>query len=415
VPTFVDRYAFDAPFLFPGLAVTSHDPSVLNDARFSQVSVVDSPTEPLPNGWVQTDVGAVSIPGSASVSGSELTLNGDGADIWGTADAFGYVSQQLLNDGTLIARVTTLGNTSAYAKAGVMIRGGVRSAASAHALLDVKPDGGIEFMVRTADGQQTTFVAGGFQALPVWLKLSKNGQTFTGSVSMDGTTWTPIGMAEVPGIQTFTMAGLVVTSHDPGALTTATFDSIALTQTQGLPRPWGSVNVGSTGLTGNATYDAGRFIVNGAGSDIWGSADAFLFAYQTTNTDPAMLTARVVSETDTNPYAKAGLMLRSDTSASAAFVMIDLKPNGEIEVLQRPQAGAPVEYLGGAFTAFGSYLGLQRTGSTVVVAYSADGSNWTPLVTTTVSIPATAGIGLAVTSHDPSQLNTAVFDNVTGP
>jgi len=40
---------------------------------------------------------------------------------------------------------------------------------------------------------------------------------------------------------------------------------------------------------------------------------------------------------------------------------------------------------------------------------------WTTVATTTASIPANAAIGLVVTSHDTSQLNTAVFDDVTGP
>jgi hypothetical protein len=109
-------------------------------------------------------------------------------------------------------------------------------------------------------------------------------------------------------------------------------------------------------------------------------------------------------------------MLRSSfSSPSAAFVMIDIKPNGEIEVLQRPADGGEVSYLGGAIASLGTYLRLQRTGSTVVVSYSADGNMWTTVATTTVAMPANAFIGMAVTSHDTTQLNTAVFDTVTGP
>ena len=399
-----------------GLAVTSHDPSMLNEAMFSEVTVSDSPTDPLSNGWLQTDIGSVSLQGSASSDGNAITVTGDGADIWDTADAFHYVYQQFRNDGSIVARVTALANTSAYAKAGVMIRD-TTAAGAAHVLLDVKPDGEIEFMTRTADGQPTTFVAGGFQAMPTWLKLARTGQTYTGSISMDGTSWSEVGSVTLPASTNFSfgMAGLAVTSHDPGAVTTAMFDSITVSQTQGIPVPWSQFDVGAVGTAGAALYDAGTFIVKGAGSDIWGTADSFMFVFQVKNTDPSTLTARVVSESNTSPYAKAGLMLRNGTNASAAFVLIDMKPNGEIEVLQRAADGDPVSYLGGITTGFGTFLRLQRTGATIVVSYSADGSAWTPVVTTTVSMPASASIGLAVTSHDVDQLNTATFDSITGP
>ena len=43
---------------------------------------------------------------------------------------------------------------------------------------------------------------------------------------------------------------------------------------------------------------------------------------------------------------------------------------------------------------------------------SANGSTWTTLGSTTTTIPASANIGLAVTSHDVNVLNTSTFDNV---
>ena len=40
-----------------------------------------------------------------------------------------------------------------------------------------------------------------------------------------------------------------------------------------------------------------------------------MFVLQHRNTDPSTLSARVVSETNTNPFAKAGLMLRNGVNA----------------------------------------------------------------------------------------------------
>jgi hypothetical protein len=95
--------------------------------------------------------------------------------------------------------------------------------------------------------------------------------------------------------------------------------------------------------------------------------------------------------------------------------MIDLKPNGEIEVLQRAMDGGPASAIAGTAAAFPAYLKLERAGSSVTASYSSDGSAWTPLATvpiTWIGNP-TRFAGLAVTSHDPTQLNTAVFDTVT--
>ena len=106
----------------------------------------------LPSPWVDADIGTTGAAGGATYATSGVfTVKGAGADIWGTADAFNFVSQPFSGDGEVVARVTAVQNTSALAKAGVMIRGGL-TAGAAHAMLDVKPGGGVEFMVRAAAG-----------------------------------------------------------------------------------------------------------------------------------------------------------------------------------------------------------------------------------------------------------------------
>ena len=48
-----------------------------------------------------------------------------------------------------------------------------------------------------------------------------------------------------------------------------------------LPSPWQSQNVGDVGVGGSASASQGTFTVKGSGADIWGTGDAFYFAYQT--------------------------------------------------------------------------------------------------------------------------------------
>ena len=50
----------------------------------------------------------------------------------------------------------------------------------------------------------------------------------------------------------------------------------------GLPAPWLTQDIGTVGLAGTASFQAGTgtYSVTGAGADIWGTADAFRFVYQ---------------------------------------------------------------------------------------------------------------------------------------
>ncbi len=75
----------------------------------------------LPPPWVAQDVGNVGAAGSTSESSGTFTLKGAGADIYGTADAFQFVWQPLSGDGQIVARIVSIQNVNAWAKAGVMI------------------------------------------------------------------------------------------------------------------------------------------------------------------------------------------------------------------------------------------------------------------------------------------------------
>jgi endonuclease/exonuclease/phosphatase family metal-dependent hydrolase len=172
------------------------------------------------------DIGSVAVAGSASESGGVFTLRGAGADIWGTADSFHFMSQPLSGNGEIVARVMSIQNTNAYAKAGVMIRGAL-TAGSAHVILDVKPGGGVEFMTRNANGGTTVFIAGAAVSVPVWLRLKRDATTVIGSWSADGATWTELGRTTIT-LPTPVYVGLPVTSHSATVLNTATFDHVSV-------------------------------------------------------------------------------------------------------------------------------------------------------------------------------------------
>jgi endonuclease/exonuclease/phosphatase family metal-dependent hydrolase len=180
----------------------------------------------LPSPWTSMDIGSVGLAGSALESEGVFTVRGAGADIWGTADSFHFMSQPLPGNGEIVARVTSIQNTNVYAKAGVMIRGAL-TAGSAHVILDVKPGGGVEFMSRNANGGSTAFIAGAAVSAPVWLRLKRDATVVIGSWSTNGTTWTELGRTTI-ALPPSVYVGLPVTSHNKTVLNAATFDNVSV-------------------------------------------------------------------------------------------------------------------------------------------------------------------------------------------
>ena len=125
----------------------------------SLLASVAEAQSPVPAPWRPADIGAVGTPGTAYQGPTgDFYANGAGSDIWGTADSFFYVYQPI-RDGSISATVGAQNNSHGYAKAGVMIRQSL-DPGSPEVILDVKPDGGIEFMTRSSQGGETTFIDG---------------------------------------------------------------------------------------------------------------------------------------------------------------------------------------------------------------------------------------------------------------
>lgn len=360
----------------------------------------------VPQPWHSIDIGEVGEPGDATFLNGIFSITGAGHDIWGTSDSFHYVYQTTPGDIEIVVRVNSEQDTNTFAKAGAMLRQTTDPAAAA-TLIDVRPNGVIEFMHRTNPGESMEWTAGADAAVPIWLRLARHGAFVTGYYSSDGAAWTEVG----PAVLTFGGPGLVgmaVTSHDSPRTNTATFTDVS---TSLLPAPWTQTDVGAVGTPGQASESNGTFSVSGAGSDIWGVADAFTAVTQPMSGDGDVV-ARVVGEQHTDMFAKAGVTLGT-LSPSSARVILDVKPDGGVEFMARLADGAAMSFLSGAAAAFPVYLRLSRIGAQVNAFIGADGSVWQPVGSVQLALPSTTAAGVAVTSHDPAVLNTAAFDHLS--
>jgi regulation of enolase protein 1 (concanavalin A-like superfamily) len=204
-----------------GLALTNHDDAGLARVQFDQVSIGAGG---LPGGWTSNDVGQTGRAGSATANAGTFTVKGAGADVWGTADALQFVSTSLTGDGDIVARVAAASGSQAWTKVGVMMRTTL-DAGAPQAFMLISVGKGAAFQRRTVAGGPSTNTAGGAMTAPRWVKLARRGTTITASVSADGQSWTTVG-SDTFSIGDTLLVGLGVSSHDPAALATGTFDNV---------------------------------------------------------------------------------------------------------------------------------------------------------------------------------------------
>ena len=153
----------------------------------------------------------------------------------------------------------------------------------------------------------------------------------------------------------------------------------------------------------------------GGGTDIWGSNDEFRYTAQQLAGD-GTVSAQVISQQDTDPWAKAGLMLRAGTSHDAPYFAI-LATGGNGTVIQyRTTAGGNTSQVSGVAAGAPIYVRVTRAGTTYTAYTSTDGTNWTAFPGGSVTIPALSGTidaGMAATSHSQFITGTTVFSNFT--
>jgi hypothetical protein len=202
---------------------------------------------------------------------------------------------------------------------------------------------------------------------------------------------------------------------------------VTVTVTNNLPSGWTAGDIGTFTPAGSANVSNGSFIVDGAGANIWGTADQFQFVRQSVSGDCTII-ARVNSVENTNQWAKAGIMLRESTADTSKYVLLAMTPNNGLLFEARTDVVAPdnssIQPAVMPMIDPPQWLKLVRTGDTFSAAYSSDGTIWTSAgmvvsgtgnrqSTATVKMAPAVLAGLAVCSLSPGNLCTASFDNVS--
>jgi len=201
-----------------------------------------------------------------------------------------------------------------------------------------------------------------------------------------------------------------VTDSNAVAVLAAWIDSLPRVAPS-LPPGWVHRDIGDVGIPGDAVYADGRFNLVASGSDIWEKADAFHFA-GTPLTGDGQITAHIISMQFTDPWAKAGVMFREDFSPGSKHALMALTANGGSVFQRRVKVGELTWNTDGPAANVPGWVRLVRAGTMLTGYVSKDGIDWQRADSIAVPMNQTIYVGLAVTAHNNSALNSALFDHV---
>jgi hypothetical protein len=209
------------------------------------------------------------------------------------------------------------------------------------------------------------------------------------------------------GLPRDVLIGMAVTSHVDGVAATATFENYTIT-----PPELISVDIGAVGRPGTTVIGESTITIEGGGADIWGTADAFRYAYRRVNGD-AFVQVDVDSIEATHAWSKAGLMFRESLSPGSKHVMAIVSAGKGVAMQYRPTTGGASLQQAQIPGTAPRRLVMQRKGDQFNAwAYPVDGGGaGVFLGSVVVPMGQEIWVGIPVTAHNNATLATGVFRN----
>jgi hypothetical protein len=192
------------------------------------------------------------------------------------------------------------------------------------------------------------------------------------------------------------------------------------------PRDWTDQGVKALSLwfhgypAGLVEEPVGTFTLSATGADIGGTSDQFRFVYWRLFGSGSIV-ARVLSVQNTNPWSKAGIMIRRDLDPTSSFAAVYATPGYGVRFQARAVYGGDVTSDSSVATPEQTatmapcWLKLERdVDNNFNAYYSTDGVTWTAMSWNPqhVAMPTDVYIGLALTSHAAGVVCTAAFTGI---
>jgi len=194
--------------------------------------------------------------------------------------------------------------------------------------------------------------------------------------------------------------------------------ALPIPSTTSITSGFSNADIGGAAPAGGATYANGKWLIQGAGADIWGERDSCHFTYKAITGNGAII-AKVESVQNTSPSAVAGVMMRTslEPGVPRAWMAISNRGTAEQNMPKLAVYGGSNygnKALGIASATASYWVKLERIGNIITGYLSPDGTNWaaTDVGRIDAPVPDTIYVGLVVSSLANGTLNSSTFSNV---
>jgi regulation of enolase protein 1 (concanavalin A-like superfamily) len=373
--------------------------------------------------------------GRSFTKDNKIYLQDTGGDLWGEdTDQFTFKYEKTTGDVEITVKVETLDYTDNWTKAGLMIRASLGSGAKYFAVLLSGMNG--DLVQYRAEDNSWTHSEGhewtdDIDPKPMWLRIFKQGTTFTAFTSLDGSDWSQktesvqiditgdiyVGLVLCADSWDGDLAEAVFSNYDSEAYiwpSPAPSSSPAPTTFSVISSDIGDVNVD---FPGKASFgkNSNVYTITAAGQDVWGTEDSFHFINQQRSGDftVSALVSNVLSE---NEWVKAGVMIRASTAANAPHMMSVFSNKYGGYKLWRQVASGETDSSGINWeSAVAQKLGwvrVQRKGDTFTGFKSFDGIHWIQVnEPVKITMPSQVQVGLALCSANNWEYATVTFQH----
>ena len=290
----------------------------------------------LPTAWGTRFLGFEQRPwGGAQNVSDTFTVNGSGRTIGETSDDFQFAYRSLGGNGEIKARIATVGTNTANPKVGVMLRESLTDNSRHVAMLMAKTEG-LRFVSRSTVGGPTTASTNNTLTAPYWVKVTRSGNTFTGYLSADNTTWTQAGTPVTIAMNSNIFAGLAVSAGNGNAsyINSSTFDNVTITG-DSLPTPPTISDIADQTIPVNSSTGPLAFTVG----DLETAPASLTVSTSSSNTSLVPLANIVVSGTDASRSVTVTPVTGMIGSATITLTVSDGALTTPVSFLLTVQAG----------------------------------------------------------------------------
>jgi regulation of enolase protein 1 (concanavalin A-like superfamily) len=164
---------------------------------------------------------------------------------------------------------------------------------------------------------------------------------------------------------------------------------------------------------------AGTYTIAATGADIWDTSDEFRYVYKQLSGNGSV-SAQVLSIENTDPWAKAGVMIRQTLEPDSKFAAVYITPGngcrfqGRLTPVAEAVSDTPVATDEQIAITAPYWIRIERDGDNFNGYYSSDGANWQAMAWNpqSIAMPTNVYVGMAVTSHSSNVFGKGKFSNV---